>query len=538
MPVQLQTQFCRATVVFDATGYTTRIKGASDATVEVPVVEEQFKEMFGAREYWYLPEKEFSPTETPGAGDTFVTRLRERIESYELADTQLKINLFFYVRLEDTPEEKTKALQRFIGDVARGLLVPTLDFHAYIVADKYEQNSTAAMQNFMAMAGTFLETRDTNAPQLILLEARPLARIDGAVRATVRVANIMSRDGQLYKLLQQKAADHLLWNWTMSEFDQEALDAITEELESVRRRLDDNGGAFPRGELQNNLRLVQGREEQRNIGQCSLNAEYIPVPAGAVHRCFFGTKAADEAAAMLSDALRETYRANMKRKCFPKYTEAETFALCRQMTENIPLNHWESIEKELLDSIDDTGREFDPPHFGLHRAYSLTAMREQIGDAIQQMNKALKSYYLQYMARFIARQFNAYLGSSEAKENAKRLRDRASELEMKIKNNYGVSTGTEYLADIERIGRETAALYSLQYYEKNQFVLISDTVNRQWADTYDHCLPTSLKGDNDVYNYMYLQAFEFQTLTLLTFRTEELKASQYSMFRLKREDAE
>lgn len=531
MPVQLQTQFCRATVVFDATGYMTDTISSAGMPVKAPVVETQFREMFSPKEYWYLPETEFSPTASEGAAEAFIELLRDRLNGHALINTQPKLNLFFYFRLEDMPVEKTKALKYFIDRVALILRVPTLELHSYIVADKYSQNSEKAMQNLMGLADRFLEVQDTNAPQLILLESLPLERVDAAVRATVRVANILSRNGVLYETLRRKTAEHLLWNWTMSEFDAEALSEITEELESIRHRLSDNG-PFPGGELQNNLRTVWRNEEQRNIGSCSLNAENIPVPAAAIRRCLFGTKAADEAATSCAEALRETYRRNMERRCFPRYAQEEAFEICRQMTENIPLNHWKSIKTELLSSLGEVSKKCELPYVSLHHAPSLLSMREQIADQIKQLNKAVRNDYPQRFALFIASQLDDYMSSEEAKQAEKRLRDRESELQLRISDKNGVKEGTEYLANIMRISNALTALYFLSFYEKSQYILISNRINAQWSERYASCLPLQISAERDVYNYMDLQKYEFQTLTLLTFRREELEAGKHMMFRL------
>lgn len=531
MPVQLNTKFCRATIVFDATGYTTEIKKSHDEIVKVPVVEAQYQAMFDPKEYWYLPESVFSPTDTENAPDVFIDLLRNRLEEHALTNTQYKLNLIFYFRLEDMPAKKADTLKNFIKRVVLLLAMPTMDFHTYIVASKYQQNNKKAMQNLDSLANRFLTTTDPYLPQLMLLEGLPLGKIDGPVRATARVANILSRDGSLYQYLQQKSTQHALWYWTMSEFDEDALKQITEELEELQHRLEDFG-PFPKGELLNNLRAVQNREEQRNIGGCILRPENVPIPSGAIKRGLFGGKAADEVANMLANALRETYRFQYEKKCFPAYTDEEMFELCDIMTTNIPLNHWKNIVSEINEAIGEVRSAFEIPRLNLHSAGSVSAMQEQLGSQIKELSSRLKSYYPQHMAEILMENFEKYLKSDKVKNEERALRDRESDLKLRIQDNNGIREGTEYLAAVQNINKSQVSLSYLQIYETKDFLLISDRINAQWFEKYKQFLPSQINDERDVYNYMDLQEYEFQSLTLHTFRSEELEAGKTRMFKL------
>ena len=523
MPVQLNTQFCRATVVFDATDYIDE-KG-------VPVVGKQCDLMFHTAEYWYLPQKEFSPLE-PGAADKFVEKLEERITNRLLSNTGMKINMFFYCKLQDTDAEKADALKAFIKRVALLLMIPTMELHSFVVASKFKQNNEEAMNNLMALADRFVGVQDIYSPQLMLMEALPLSKIDGAVRATVRVANIFSRNGALYDILQAKTAARNLWNWNMSEFDEDAFISVKAELESINHSLNDNS-PFPSGELQNNLRTVQNREEQKNIGGCSINAENIPIPAATIKKgLIFGGKAAEEAVTKFSSAVRDTFRCNMERKCFPKYTQAEMFDICRIMTTNIPLSRWSMIKDEIVKALPEIRMKKPDPRVSLHSSPSISAMREQLTNQLREMSKDVRNYYPQYIAEQLIEHMDEYLSSDEVKAEERRLRDLASELEVQISANNGIKEGTEYLAGIVQISSGLLSLYYRSFFEKNQYILISNRINEQWQEKYAAYLPSQINANSDVYNFMDLQEFEFQTLTLLSFRREELEAGKTMMFRL------
>lgn len=518
MPIDIKTDLYRATLVFDATGY-------KDAEGR-PVLRETFAEMLRPKEYWYRDSDEFSYLKE-NAESLFYDDLEKRLNEHLLFKTSLHYNLFFYEKLSELDEERTTRLIGFIRGIHLRLGGNNSDLHSYLVVSKQHQDTAEDMANMDRLVDLLLAGNDRELPKLMIVDALPLESVNASLRATVRVATVLSRNGSLSQRLSELDRDEkTVWNWTMTEFDEDELEKINEELDRLKRIVDSHED-FPVGTMESNFQKVWTAEQERVMERPVLSCG-MPIPAECVRQGLFGGNKAKAACGSFERILRDTFVLNAQERYFKPFTRAEVQSICERMTRDIPLNYWKDIGARFKDLHRGANALFTPPTVTLNAQGSVSQMQERVAEQIKAMNVAAKKYYPEYIATVIMGNMDAYVLGDEARKVRDEMEDRMMDLQHRIQDNANIGDGKQYLNQCISLNLSKIALRYSSYWNLVHVSLVSNRIASDW-DKYENVCPMELE-EKDIFNFLDLQEYEFQTLTLITLRKEEYEKSRLAVF--------
>ena len=487
----------------------------------------QFDLMFHSNSYCYIKKDETDKLDDEACLEVQRILNTRIVNDHTLLNTHYHFNFVFYLDVQNLDSERTASVLSFIKGMKRLLAAPGLQIYSYLFACKDNQNSQQAMENFDYCAKAMLESADVETPRLILVDTLPLSEADPWLRASVRALNALSCDNVFATLL--RGMQKTIWNWTMTEFDVQA----KEEEILKRKELEDKltgAGEFPLGKLERNFNSLVEHTLEKHQKTLRFTAENIPIPANVVGG-FFRKKVLQENIPAFAKSVEQSFFANVTKPILEGLSTANKDELIEELLKDIPLDKWADVgnnidlvhtqEKEKpVESLDD----YPMRRMSLEVQSKIEDMRTALNGELSRSVQEVKKFIPGYLKLIIKSCLSDYL-----KDN---LANKKEELQDQLRNlgttSIVAADAQDYLRRLDELNSQMMSIPFTNVYHQDTFVLISDDTYSLWESSYQPALNLS---DCQVYNYHSLEEFEFQTLTLTSWRMEEYQKNRKSFFR-------
>lgn len=487
-------------------------------------LQHQLELMFQKNEYCLIKKAEDAVLQKEDC-DLVKNILNQRIvDEHSLLNTNYHFNLVFFLEASHLSEESVKSVLSFQERMSKLLAAPSLQLYSYLCVCKDGQNSSEDMLRFDLCAKMLLEDPDVSLPRLFLIDALPLSEPESWLRATVRALNVLSRDNALATSLRGK--DHTIWNWTMTEFDVQA----KEEEERIRKELTDilsGTGEFPQGKLEHNFRILTEEALERNQSRLRFSADNIPIPSNVIGG-FFKKKSLQDNIPSFAKSIEASFYENVTKRIQEDVEASDIESMCSRILTGIPLAEWENVSEKLRrlelqsgNAIASSSESVPRRKINLTVQPSTDDMRTQINGELSRSVQEIKAWIPECLRKGLLDSLPGYIERHLKKEQDK--------IKEKLRN-IGISTilavdAQDYLKRLNELNHQMMAVSYTNIYDRNLYILISDDTNNLWQAQYQDVLNIP---ECTVYNYHSLEEFEFQTLTLTTWRYQEyLKNREY-----------
>ena len=518
-PIQLNTNTYYATIILDACNVTSKT-GEN-------ILLHQYQMMLQPKEYCYLSSNELDIA-AQNAPTKLEAVLEEKLQGGQLFNSNFKFNLFFYENVTGLDAPRMATILAFINGLHTALKVPALQLNTYLVINKDKQNTLQDLQNMDNVVQHVFAGQNSLLPQVILMDVQPLTRPDSAIRATVRMASILSKLNDLSQRMLQMGKQEI-WSLTMTEFDKEELGNITAELAQVSAFINSQE-VVPADKLNENFNRIKENYRGRSIGGTIVEAKNIPLPKTAVKKCIFGGSEAQIAADKWEQLIRKMFLLNMKNRCFQPFQPEEIRSIGAMFVHNIPLNKWDEALDAFRQRYPDASDQYQPKltHTKVTAVRSVVKMRKQAEEYVGELNKGIHDFYeKKWLPYQLLEVLPNYMQGTDAKKIRDGYFDRHAELTEQIVQHANIQSCIQYLQQCQNLNQNHAALNFLQASNRYEFMLVSTEVNADWSNEYQAVAPQNV----DVYNYQNLQNYEFQLMTIDTFREPEYQRSREKMFK-------
>ena len=457
--------------------------------------------------------------------ETLNTRI---VKEHSLLNTHYRFNIAFYSEIQDLDANRMESILAFLKGMKRVLAAPGLQIYSYLFASKADQNRQEDMERFDQCADLLLNSTDIDAPRLILVDKLPLSNIDPWLRATVRMLNVLSCYNVFATSL--RGMDKIIWNWTMTEFDVQAKDEEIQKRTELEEQLV-GSGEFPLGKLERNFNKLLESVLESHRQTLQFSADNIPIPSNVIGCLLFKKKSLQENIPAFEKTVKKTFYENVTEPILGSIASANRGEFCAQLLQDIPLNEWENVADRLQqvhardnEKAVKSPDEMPEVRISLEPKSKIEDMRTAISRELSGASAAVKKFIPGYLKRILRDSLATYVKQNMDIEK-ERILDELRRLGM---ISIVAADAQDYLKRLDELNGQMMSVSFANYYDRNTFVLISDDTYSLWQDSYQQAL--NLLGCR-VYNYHSLEEFEFQTLTLTTWRLDEYRRNREFFFK-------
>ena len=529
MPITLTPNSFRATtIVFDSISKNGK---SFDAISNI------YDEMFSRTEYLYIPQEKIDYC-LDNASVSLYKMLEEEIqEKGTLKNMNLNFSMVYYEDLSDFTKEKFDKLKSFIREVDILLKANNALREVYLCVLKNRSNANEDnMRVLDEIVKEYIDVQLDETPiRVILVDAPPLKSILPYIKATVRVAHVVSRSSQLSNYLRSKSF-RTIWTLAMTEYDIEARGDLQSEKKQIERMLEYDG-VYNHLQVERNIQEI--KEALLSPNDAMVLQDFIdnfPVSKKLKTNFFsFFFKRRDLIRKLndLAQTLEESYKENYSEARNSQkllVTNTESVQLFQRLILDVPINHVENILLESLIEVKNKSNKDSRYKINITPCLSIKKLRQKMLEEIENYDEINKDTYNVVFYDHLCKGFSLFLESAEYKKYKTSIIHKLNELTVKVNEGGTCFEPLSYLEKAKDITIESVGISTTAVTSQEMFILTTQKIADEWEKRFGQM--ERLPKEVMIYNYGILEEQEFQTILLQEISSIEYEKGKKRIFRL------